>query len=90
MRERAPKQTGAARSATMSLHNDTSVRLKWASVPDQICANLPWQVEVTAHRVVNNEVESEPAPLNAIVRIHSLRACVALEENFANCELGKW
>lgn len=74
----------------MALLYDTSVRLKWAKVPDQICANLPWQVELTAHRINDDEVDEEPAPLNGVVSVRQMRAFVALEENFADCQLGKW
>mmetsp|Transcript_10653 Transcript_10653/g.27658 ORF Transcript_10653/g.27658 Transcript_10653/m.27658 type:complete len:575 (+) Transcript_10653:126-1850(+) len=79
----------------MSLYNDTTVRLKWGAMPDKICANLPYPIELTAHACVDKDVDGhadkeEPTPLNVGVRVCPIRSVVALDENFADCELGKW
>jgi len=74
----------------MALQNDTSLRLKWGNMPAHMCSMLPWEVALTAHRVEDDVVEEEPAPYTGMVTIRAIRAHVALEENFARCELGKW
>mmetsp|Transcript_13318 Transcript_13318/g.35535 ORF Transcript_13318/g.35535 Transcript_13318/m.35535 type:complete len:576 (+) Transcript_13318:113-1840(+) len=98
----------------MALRHNTSVRLRFGKMPPQICANLPWPMEVTAHEAKKPHYaadstgeeqsyngkpgEEEPLAddaepmdsLNTTVVVKALRCITALEENFANCELGKW
>jgi hypothetical protein len=74
----------------MALRNDTEVALEWGKMPTQICAMLPWEVELKAHVVKDGKEAAETAPLNCIVSVRALKAVVALEENFADCKLGKW
>lgn len=74
----------------MSLYHNTSVRLKWGAMPAAICANLPYPIELTAHTADADAEDDEPTPLNVGISVRAIRSVVALDENFADCQLGKW
>mmetsp|Transcript_17262 Transcript_17262/g.50146 ORF Transcript_17262/g.50146 Transcript_17262/m.50146 type:complete len:573 (-) Transcript_17262:270-1988(-) len=79
----------------MALHNVTSTRLEWGKMPAQIFASLPCPLEITAKEAPRRDPEEDATatkilPLNTVLSLRAIKATVALEENFANCALGKW